>query len=313
MKLRIIALSVLIVTNSCKTKEKDYDATGTFEAVEIIISSQVNGPIQELSVREGDLLPPDKRVGLIDTTALYLKKREVKAKLVSIGSRLPNISKQTEYLNQKAKVAKTRLQHLKNERERMKNLVIANAATMKQLDDMEAQIEETIQQIQSIEKQHQSMISALTTQSKGIKSEIEPLKIRLQQIQDQMDRCKIINRTNGTVLTTYREQYEMATLGTPIYKIANLSTMYLRAYISGIQLQQIQLNDNVDVRIDDSKNAKEYKTYNGTISWISDKAEFTPKTIHTKEERENLVYAIKIRVVNDGYIKIGMYGEVLFH
>lgn len=192
----------------------------------------------------------------------------------------------------------------------MKNLLKAEAATPKQLDDINAQIDEIQKQLLVINDQKKAQISALQTQTSALGGEMLPVYVQIEQLADQLNKCVIINPVNGTVMTKYTEKEEMTAIGKPLYKIADLSNMSLRAYISGDQLPILKLNQNVKVLTDDGKGG--YQTSAGTVTWINDKAEFTPKTIQTKNERANLVYAIKISVKNDGRYKIGMYGEVVF-
>jgi HlyD family secretion protein len=205
-------------------------------------------------------------------------------------------------------VQQSQLNQLIHERTRTENLVKADVATQKQLDDMNSAVDQMKKQMLVTEQQIKVQLSNTGTQNRSILSESSPLQKQVAQINEQLSKANIINPINGTVLTKYAEEGEVTAPGKALYKIADLSVLTLRAYITGAQLSQVKLNQNVQVLVDSG--AKSYQTYPGTITWISDKAEFTPKSIQTKDERANLVYAIKIKVKNDGYLKIGMYGEV---
>ena len=209
---------------------------------------------------------------------------------------------------QQLAVSQTRLENLQHEQKRIENLLKADAATPKQLDDINAQIRELEKQQEVINRQDAAQASVLRTQTSGLRADVVPLYVQIEQVNDQLTKSRIVNEVNGTVLSKYAEANEMAVAGKPLYKIADLTTIILRAYVTGDQLTGIKLNQTVKVLVDQKEG--EYKEISGTIEWISDKAEFTPKTIQTKDERANLVYAVKIRLKNDGFLKIGMYGEV---
>ncbi|HZI69079.1 MAG TPA: HlyD family efflux transporter periplasmic adaptor subunit [Hanamia sp.] len=304
----VIFLSLFL--SACGNRQNNYDASGTFEATEIMVPAQANGIIEAFKVNEGENLDSGIRAGFIDTTQLYLKKKQLEAQVKATGAKLPNIAAQTAQFKQQAAVIQSRINYLEKEQQRTQNLVKADAATPKQLDDINAQLDEARQQLKAVNEQGQAQTSALTTSHSGISSEISPLILQIKQIDDQLKKAQIINPVKGTVLTKFAEQGEMAVTGKPLYSIADLSTLTLRAYITEKQLGQIRLGQSVKVMVDDS--TSKMKTYAGTVTWISDEAEFTPKTIQTKDERANLVYAVKINVNNDGYLKIGMYGEVSF-
>lgn len=295
---------------SCSGKADAYDASGSFEAVETIISAEATGTIESFKVEEGQILEGGAVVGYIDSTQLALRKKQLEAQVKAMGSRLPDIAMQTGYYKQQLAAAQIRLDNLKREQTRIGNLVKADAATPKQLDDINAQVEESEKQLLVIKKQDAAQVSALATQSSGLRSDVQPLLAQIEQVNDQLGKCRIVNRTPGTVLTKYAEENEIATAGKPLYKIADLSTIILRAYITGDQLAKVKLNQKVSVMIDAARDS--VKHYDGVVEWISDKAEFTPKTIQTRDERANLVYAMKIRVINDGALKIGMYADVKF-
>ena len=274
----------------------DFDATGTFESEEIIVSSEAMGKLVLFQVEEGMILKQNQIVGVVDTTQLYLKKKQLQSTIKAVLSKQPDIATQLASLQKQIETAET-------EKIRIENLVKSNAATTKQLDDVNSQIE-------VLQKQYNAAKSSLTITKQGIQSETLPLVAQVEQIQDQINKSIIKNPVDGTVLARYAKQDEITTNGKALYKIADLSEMTLRAYIDGDQLGQIKLGQKVNVFVD--KGDGEQKEMSGEIYWVSSKAEFTPKTIQTKDERANLVYAIKVKVKNDGYLKIGMYGEVKF-
>ncbi|MFT3702450.1 MAG: HlyD family efflux transporter periplasmic adaptor subunit [Agriterribacter sp.] len=304
----VLFLVVCLICSACNKKSDKYDASGTFEAVETIISAEATGAIKQFDIEEGQTLKAGQQVGYIDSIQLSLRKKQLEAQIRATGSRVPNIMLQTDFYKQQLAVTEVRLNNLKHEQNRIQNLVKADAATGKQLDDINAQVEETEKQLAVIKKQDAAQTSALQTQSSGLRSDALPLMAQIEQINDQLSKCNIINPSNGTVLTKYAEVNEVATNGKPLYKVADVSSLILRAYITGDQIAKVKLNQKVTVMVDDGKDA--YKNYEGTVEWVNNKAEFTPKTIQTKEERANLVYAVKIRVPNDGSLKIGMYADV---
>ncbi|MEO5908201.1 MAG: HlyD family efflux transporter periplasmic adaptor subunit [Ginsengibacter sp.] len=310
-KLLIAILLLPVIFSSCSNQKDNYDASGTFEANEIIISAEANGVIESLKINEGQILDSGQQIGFIDTTQLFLKKKQLEAQVKAMGYKLPDILAQTAQFKQQAVVTQSTLDHLLKEKIRTENLVKADAATPKQLDDINAQIETVKQQIKAIYKQGEAQTSALKTQRSGISADVSPLYIQIELLNDQLQKSKIINPINGTILTKFAEENEMTTIGKPLYTIADLSTITLRVYITGDQFSSVKLGQKVKVLVDDSPGKSRY--YEGTIEWINNKAEFTPKTIQTKDERANLVYAIKISVKNDGTLKIGMYGEVKFN
>ncbi len=298
MKIFRILITILIsfLLISCRNGEGNFDATGSFEATEVIVSSQANGRILELSLNEGAQLQQGQMVGVIDSTQLYLQKMSLLANAKGVVAQQPDINAQTAAL-------RDQINTLNREKARVERLVSANAANQKQLDDIESQLE-------VVESQLSAQISTLQKSSAHISAQSSTLDIQVAQLNDQLEKTLIISPISGTVLNKYAEVGELATIGTPLFKIADIEEMFLRAYVTNDQLAQIKLNDQVTVSVDDGDGGM--KSYTGTISWISDKSEFTPKTIQTKNERANLVYAIKIAVPNDGFLKIGMYGEVKF-
>lgn len=294
LSLSLIA-SFAILALSC-TEEKSFDASGSFEADETIISSEASGVIKEFNIEEGQELQAGEQIGYVDSVQLYLKKRQLEAQIVALTGRKPNISLQLAALEEQLKTAE-------REQTRVSNLVKADAATPKQLDDAVAQVD-------VIKAQIKAQKSTLDISNAGISNDATPLEIQIAQLNDQLEKSKIVNPINGTVLTKYAEQNEMTSQGKPLYKIADLSNIILRVYISGNQLSQVKLGQKVTVHTDNSEGGLDETA--GTITWINDKAEFTPKTIQTKDERANLVYAIKVSVPNDGKFKLGMYGEINF-
>lgn len=294
MKASILFLTTMIVASACSSNDDTYDASGTFEAVETIVSAEASGTIEKLNIEEGQQLKRGATIGYIDSTQLHLKKKQLQAQIRAVLSKKPNMSAQLAALLEE-------LQHAEREQRRIANLLKSDAATQKQLDDATAQVN-------IIKRRVSAQESTLGITTASLVEETLPLQVQIEQLEDQLAKCRIINAVNGTVLTKYAESYETAVNGKPLYKIADLSTVVLRAYITGDQFAKAKLNQKVTVLVDDEDG--KYKEYPGTVQWISDKAEFTPKTIQTKDERANLVYAVKIGVKNDGFLKIGMYGEV---
>jgi HlyD family secretion protein len=306
---KVITMTITsLLLMSCKNNENQFDASGTFEASEVIVSSELGGKILSLSVNEGDTVSANKIVGAVDAQNISLQKEQVEASISSLGDKTADAGPQVQLLQNQLAVQQSQLGNLLHEKKRIENLISQDAATGKQLDDMNAQIDVVKRQMAVTQQQINVQRSNINTQNRGILSENKPLQKRVAQLNDQLKRSNIINPINGTVLTKYAEAGELTSTGKALYKIADLSTMKLRAYITGDQLSKVKLGQQVKVMIDDGKD--KYKELPGTVTWISDKAEFTPKTIQTKEERANLVYAVKINVKNDGYVKIGMYGEV---
>jgi len=309
MKKSILFISTALLLNACSS-EKDYDASGNFEADEVIVSARQNGVLLSYTVEEGALLQAGDKVGQIDVRTAELQKEQIQASINALSQKTTDPSDQSELVRRQLAVQETQLAQQIRERTRTENLVKADAATRKQLDDINAIIDQLQKQI-AVTKQQLALNTYNTrTQNRSILSEKDPLEKSAAQIQEQIDKGQVINPVAGTVLVNYALQGELQMPGKPLYKIANTDTLYLRAYITGTQLSGILINQPVKVRIDQGK--KDYKEYDGTITWISDKSEFSPKTIQTKDERASLVYAIKVKVKNDGYLKIGMYGEVIW-
>lgn len=293
----LLIILTAISMSACNDNKVPFDASGSFEAEETIISSEATGIIKEFNIEEGQTLEARQNIGYIDSLQLYLKKKQLEAQVTAILGKKPNIPVQLSALQEQLRTAE-------REQTRVANLVKGDAATPKQLDDINAQID-------VLKKQIEAHKSTLIISSSSIGNDVVPLQVQIAQLNDQLWKCNIINPTKGTVLTKYAEANEMTAAGKPLYKIADLSNIILRVYITGNQLPQIKLNQKVRVLTDNGKGA--YKETEGTIIWINDKAEFTPKTIQTKDERANMVYAIKVKIKNDGTYKIGMYGEIKFN
>lgn len=291
-RLKIVVFIALTILVSCGRKIKMSDAYGNFEAVQVTVSAESAGKIEFLNVEEGMDIDSGKIIALIDTTDLYLKKLQLMAQMNAVSVKHSSVESQIE-------VQKQQKENLLVEKKRVTRLLTDNAATQKQLDDINGAID-------LIDKQ----IASILTQNAGIAQEKEIVARQIAQINESLSKCYICNPVTGTVLSKFSEAGEIATPGRALYKIADLSIMELKVYVSGIQLPAVKIGQQVEVLIDEDK--KNNRKLNGTISWISPKAEFTPKIIQTKEERVNLVYAVKIRVPNDGRLKIAMPAEVNF-
>ncbi len=278
--LSIIATSLF----SCGNDNGKADGYGNFEATEITISAENNGKLMQFNVNEGDKLITDQLIGYIDTIPLALKREQLAVSKAVVSSKSKGVLSQIAVLNSKLKIANTN-------KSRVQNLIKDNAGTQKQLDDVTGEID----------------VISVEIQNAPVVNELRSIDVQLKQIDDQIQKSKITNPLNGTVLTKYAEPNEITAFGKPLYKIADLSTMQLRVYISETQLASIKIGEDVTVKIDD---AATMKSYEGKISWIASEAEFTPKIIQTKEERVALVYAVKIDVINDGSLKIGMPAEL---
>ena len=309
MRKILIYISTALFLSSC-TEKKDFDASGNFEADEVIVSAQQNGVLLSYNVQEGNQLKVGDNVGHIDVKVVELQKEQTEASIFALQEKTVTPTDQTELIRKQIIVQKAQLAQQLHEKNRTENLVRADAATRKQLDDINASIDQLRKQIAVTEQQLKLSSYNTNTQNRSILSEKAPMEKVAAQLQEQINKGQIINPISGTVLVNYALKGEMQTLGKPLYKIANTNTLFLRAYVTGTQLPQIKTGQKVTVRIDNGKD--NYKNYQGTITWISDKSEFSPKSIQTKDERANLVYAIKVNVRNDGYLKIGMYGEVVF-
>lgn len=292
MRIRVIMLSALALT-ACAGDDKDFDATGMFEATEVTVSAEQNGRLFALDIDEGDKVEADKQVGLIDTVQLYLKALQIGATCEVYASQRPNIAKQ---------MAATRqlLANARQERNRFASLVKDGAANRKQLDDAD-------NAVKVYERQLAAQQSSLGNSARSLDKQISAADIQRWQVIDQLGKCHVKSPITGTVLEKYAETGEYATVGRPLFKVADIGNMYLRAYITTAQLSKVKIGQKVTVIADYGNSRKEYQ---GTVTWISPRSEFTPKTILTDDERADLVYAVKIAIKNDGYVKIGMYGKV---
>lgn len=288
--LKIVPFIVLIISIlSCNSRNEKADGYGNFEATEIIISAENTGKIEKFDVNEGNQLKKNQFVGFIDTIPISLKREQLQVSKAVIQAKSKGVISQISVLESRLKTANIN-------KKRIENLLKDNAGTQKQLDEIIGEMEVIKNQIRSVELQNSPVIS-----------ELKSVDVQLHQLDDQLQKSKIINPIEGTVLTKYAEQGEITVFGKPLYKIADLSIMQLRVYISESQLANVKLNQQVTIKIDDKNDMKSFK---GTVSWISSEAEFTPKIIQTKEERVALVYAVKINVINDGSLKIGMPAEM---
>lgn len=314
MNMKKISLLLLTISStlliSCKKGNGDFDASGTFEANEVIVAAETAGKILDFAADEGTKLEKNQVAVVIDPTNLQLQSEQVEASINALGEKTSDLTPYIRTLEQQIEIQKTQVSSLERERTRFANLLKEDAATGKQLDDIESQLKVAKEQLGLSQRQLDQQKAAISTQNRSVLSEQTPLSKRKAQIDDQLSRTKVMNPVAGTVLTSYAEAGEITAPGKALYKIADLSIMDLRAYISGDQFSQVKIGQSVKVFIDNGKD--DYKELQGTVTWISDKAEFTPKTIQTKDERAHLVYATKIRVKNDGSVKVGMYGEVKF-
>ncbi len=291
---KIIILPLLCLLLGCSSGKGDYDATGIFEATEVTVSAEQSGRLLYFDVTEGDSLTMNQQVGLIDTIQLALRAAQLGATKESYASQRPDIEKQ---------IAATReeLAKAQDEVRRYTTLVANDAANKKQLEDAESQVK-------VLQRQLAAQQSSLDNSTSSLNSQMDAADIQRAEVLDQLDKCHITSPITGTVLNKYAEAGEYAVPGTPLFEIADVSNMFLRAYITTEQLQRVKIGQPVTVYADYGGGNR--KEYSGSVTWISDKSEFTPKTILTDDERADLVYAVKIAVRNDGYIKIGMYGEV---
>lgn len=295
MKTEIQGLWILLVAlmaAGCSQNETS-DAYGQFEAVGTTISSETSGTLVSFTATEGERLEAGQQVGLIDTTQLHLQKEELLAQLEAVQSNITSINAQID-------VQKEHLQLAVNDLERIRALMADNAATQQQLDNAQGQVRIMRDQMDVLQAQKQSVYA-----------EMETVRAKINQLEEQIQDAKIINPIQGTVLTTFADPHEWVGRGQPLYQIAGLDTLILRVYVSGGQLPSVKLRQKVEVIVD--KSAEENLQLQGTVSWIANEAEFTPKMIQTKEERVTQVYAVKVRVPNpEGVLKIGMPGEVNF-
>lgn len=296
MKKIIILAGVALMLNSCGNKDNEFDATGVFEATETTVFAEQSGTLMTFSVDEGDIIEQDKEVGLVDTTQLWLKLQQAGATKSVYQSQKPELEKQ---------IAATReqLSKAKQDQQRYKELVADGAAPSKMLDDANSQVE-------VLQRQLTAQISSLTVSTNALERQMEATDVQADQWRDQLRKCHILAPTKGTVLEKYVERGEFVSTGKPLFKMADTENMFLRAYVTSAQLKDIKVGQQATVFADFGDGQK--RNYQGKVTWISNRSEFTPKTILTDDERADLVYALKVAIRNDGYVKIGMYGEVRF-
>lgn len=296
MKKLITMASAALLLTACGNSEKEYDATGTFEATETTISAEQNGTLLTFAINEGDEIEAGSEVGLIDTTQTWLKLQQARATQEVYQSQKPDMEKQTSATRQQLAKAQA-------EQQRYKELVADGAAPSKMLDD-------ATNHVQVLQRQLAAQLSSLSTNTNALSKQMAATEVQIDQLRDQLRKCHIKAPLKGTVLEKYAERGEFVAVGKPLFKMADMEQVYIRAYVTSAQLQSIRTGQQVKVFADYGDGKKQ--EYDGTVSWISSRSEFTPKTILTDDERADLVYAVKVRVKNDGFIKIGMYGEVKF-
>lgn len=292
-KIYVLA-GVALMMAACGGNEKAYDATGTFEATETTVYAEQSGALLTFSVNEGDMIEAGKEVGLIDTTQTWLKIQQLDATKEVYQSQKPDMERQ---------IAATRQQLSKaqQDEQRYRELVADGAAPSKMLDDASSQVK-------VLQKQLDAQISSLSTSTRSLDKQTVAANVQIEQLRDMLRKCHIVTPTKGTVLEKYVERGEFVAIGKPLFKIADTEQMFMRAYVTSAQLQNIRIGQKVKVFADYGDGQK--KAYDGTVSWISSRSEFTPKTILTDDERADLVYAVKVAIKSDGYVKIGMYGEL---
>jgi HlyD family secretion protein len=292
MKTNYLFLFIALLLYACSGKEDRSDAYGNFEVDDVMVSAESAGKLLLFNAEEGKRIPANELVAVVDTTDLVLKRAQLIAQQKAVSSKIENIRSQID-------VQKQQLSNLKTDKDRIDKLLKDGAATQKQLDDINGQIELVNRQIGSTNSQFAT-----------VQSELEVYNSQIAQVNESIRKCSIYNPSDGIVLEKFAEPFEITSFGKSLYKIANMDEMILRVYVSGDQLSQIKLSQEVEVFIDQDKTTN--RKLIGIVSWVSETAEFTPKIIQTKEERVNMVYAVKVRVKNDGSLKIGMPGEVNF-
>lgn len=293
----IWTIGLAMVLASCGDKEQKNDATGVFEATETTIAAEQSGTLMAFGVCEGDEIAAGKEVGLIDTTQIWLKIKQMGVTKQVYQSQKPDMEVQIA-------VTRQQLDKAKQEQKRYKELVSDGASPSKMLDDATSQVE-------LLEKQLKAQVSTLNTQLSTLNSQLSTTDVQVSQLMDQLRKCHVIAPVKGTVLEKYVEKGEFVAIGKPLFKMADTKSMFIRAYVTSAQLKNIRVGQKANVFADYGNGQK--KEYEGVVSWISSRSEFTPKTILTDDERADQVYALKVAVKNDGYIKIGMYGEVQFN
>ena len=294
---KIIAMAgVALVLNACGRKERQYDATGVFEATETTVYAEQTGALLTFNVEEGDTVGQNREVGLIDTTQLWLKMKQAEAMKSVYQSQKPEQEKQIA-------VTRQQLAKAKQDQQRYKELVADGAAPGKMLDDANSQVE-------VLQRQLDAQLSSLRVNTNALDKQMAATDVQAEQLRDQLRKCHILVPAKGTVIEKYVERGEFVSAGKPLFKMADTENMFIRAYVPSAQLENIKTGQKATVFADYGNGGK--KEYEGRVTWISSRSEFTPKTILTDDERADLVYAVKVAIKGDGYVKMGMYGEVLF-
>ena len=294
---KIIAMAgVALVLNACGRKERQYDATGVFEATETTVYAEQTGALLTFNVEEGDTVGQNREVGLIDTTQLWLKMKQAEAMKSVYQSQKPEQEKQIA-------VTRQQLAKAKQDQQRYKELVADGAAPGKMLDDANSQVE-------VLQRQLDAQLSSLRVNTNALDKQMATTDVQAEQLRDQIRKCHILVPAKGTVIEKYVERGEFVSAGKPLFKMADTENMFIRAYVTSAQLENIKTGQKATVFADYGNGGK--KEYEGRVTWISSRSEFTPKTILTDDERADLVYAVKVAIKGDGYVKMGMYGEVLF-
>lgn len=294
-RIAMICVAAMVLTG-CNANRSGYDAEGYFESTEVTVSAESSGKILYFNAEEGADVEAGTLLGCIDTVQLYLTRMQLAKSAESVLKNRPDIAKQVQAM-------KEQLKTLEREKDRVARLLADGAATQKQMDDIESQISVMEVQLDAQETALENSVSSLDAQSSSI-------GMQIAQIDDKLAKCRISSPVSGTVLTKYAEAGEFVAAGRPLFKVADLDRVYLRAYVTSAQLSEIKIGQQVKVYSDYGKGYS--KEYPGTVTWISSQSEFTPKNIQTDDERRNLVYAIKVAVGNDGLIKLGMYGGIVF-
>ena len=294
---KIIAMAgVALVLNACGRKERQYDATGVFEATETTVYAEQTGALLTFNVEEGDTVGRNREVGLIDTTQLWLKMKQAEAMKSVYQSQKPEQEKQIA-------VTRQQLAKAKQDQQRYKELVADGAAPGKMLDDANSQVE-------VLQRQLDAQLSSLRVNTNALDKQMDATDVQAEQLRDQIRKCHILVPAKGTVIEKYVERGEFVSAGKPLFKMADTENMFIRAYVTSAQLENIKTGQKATVFADYGNGWK--KEYEGRVTWISSRSEFTPKTILTDDERADLVYAVKVAIKGDGYVKMGMYGEVRF-
>lgn len=294
---KIIAMAgVALVLNACGRKERQYDATGVFEATETTVYAEQTGALLTFNVEEGDTVGQNREVGLIDTTQLWLKMKQAEAMKSVYQSQKPEQEKQIA-------VTRQQLAKAKQDQQRYKELVADGAAPAKMLDDANSQVDVLLRQLDA-------QLSSLRVNTNALDKQMDATDVQAEQLRDQIRKCHILVPAKGTVIEKYVERGEFVSAGKPLFKMADTENMFIRAYVTSAQLENIKTGQRATVFADYGNGGK--KEYEGRVTWISSRSEFTPKTILTDDERADLVYAVKVAIKGDGFVKMGMYGEVLF-